>query len=156
MTTLAQQLTRNKIAKIESVIEMYKKNLVSTANEIIKIVLKALNDNIDDKENPTEIKWNYDKHDNMCINITLTKKDVDMLNTILTGKLSVQCIRENRKMYWDMLTFRELKDEKNVGDILQDQFKIFGFNYFSKMTQITDDILDQRQCYIDLYVPKSQ
>ena len=110
-------------------------NCVKTANEIIKIVIKAINDYANKKETSTGIYVRKTFHhgpEHVQIKFTFSENDSKMLRDLLSNKIPTEIIK---KIFIDTITTRANQWHFNVPQlffldkILNEQIALFNFKY---------------------------
>lgn len=111
--------------------EILIKNCELVGNEIVKLVIKAINDDANDIGNPTKVYWD----DQTEVTLKFSGSIIIMLRNMLVNNLSFSIIDE---IIQDHYTEAELmygqRKELFLDLILKNQFKTFGFKFFNKDT----------------------
>ena len=74
--------------KMEIAKETMKKNCTATANEIVKIALKEIDNYVNDRENFAEISWNHSYGKKVVVGCNFSKDEFKTIRSILCNNIT--------------------------------------------------------------------
>ena len=113
-----RRIEDNTQKKIDENEKIFMHNCQETANEIVKITIKAINDYINQIENPVEVKWFYGQQPHMqsYAHVIFSEEIKQMLKSLLFNKIDHKI---------SQIIFAQ--NSVALDNILIKQFEVFGF-----------------------------
>ena len=122
----ADRINSEKKQRIALAKEILVKNCTATANEIVKMALKEIDNYVNDIENSAKVYWEHNYGGRITVRIIFSKNQSKMIRSILSNNITEDVIKgfidDAESSTDDVLSYNYLND------ILNYQFKILGYS----------------------------